>query len=111
MISTLEEKPIIKKKGPYGFYLEWGSTRIPFVEEDTLDTIQTKLRSKGQSILHTLGPYEFRRGPYGVYMMKKGPVKGKAKPTFVSIPDGLDPHLLTEEAAARIYLNGSSRKK
>lgn len=111
VISTLEEKPIIKKKGPYGFYLEWGSTRIPFVEEDTLDTIQTKLRSKGQSILHTLGPYEFRRGPYGVYMMKKGPVKGKAKPTFVSIPDGLDPHLLTEEAAARIYLNGSSRKK
>ena len=111
VIGTLEEKPIIKKKGPYGFYLEWGSTRIPFVDDDTIDTIQTKLRSKGQSILHTLGPYEFRRGPYGVYMMKKGPVKGKAKPTFVSIPDGLDPHLLTEEAAARIYLNGSGRKK
>ena len=111
VICTLEEKQVIKKKGPYGFYVQWGDTRIPFVEDDTVDTIQTKLRAKGQSILHTIGPYEFRRGPYGVYMMKKGPVKGKAKPKFVSIPDALDPRILTEEAAARIYLNGSGNSK
>ena len=108
-LGTLEDKAILKKKGPYGMYLQWGDTRIPFVEGETLDTIHQKLRAKGQSILHTLGPYEFRRGPYGIYMMKKS--TGKGKPKFVSIPDALDPKILTEEAAARIYLNGSGRKK
>lgn len=110
VLGSLEEKPIIKKKGPYGFYVQWGDTRIPFADTDTLDTIQTKLRSKGQSLLHVLGPYEFRRGPYGVYMMKKGPVKGKAKPKFVSIPEAVDPKSLTEEAADKIYKMNITRK-
>ena len=110
-LFILEEKQVIKKKGPYGFYIQWGDTRIPFVDGDTLETIQTKLYAKTQSVLHVIGPYEFRRGPYGVYMMKKGPTKGKAKPKFVSIPDALDPKILTEEAAARIYLNDTGRKK
>lgn len=111
ILGTLEEKQIIKKKGPFGFYIQWGDTRIPFVEGDTSESIQTKLYAKTQSLLHVIGPYEFRKGPYGVYMMKKGPVKGKAKPKFVSIPDALDPKILTEEAAARIYLNDTGRKK
>lgn len=109
ILGTLEDKPIVKKKGPYGFYVQWGDTKMPLTAEDTLDTLKAKLVAKGQSILHTLGPYEFRRGPYGVYMFKKA--KGKEKVKFVSLPDALDPRVLSEEAAAKIYSVGSSRKK
>jgi DNA topoisomerase-1 len=109
VFGTLEDKPIVKKKGPYGFYVQWGDTKLPLAPEDTLETVKTKLLAKGQSILHTLGPYEFRRGPYGAYMFKK--VKGKEKVKFVSLPDALDPRVLTEEAAAKIYSVGASRKK
>jgi DNA topoisomerase-1 len=110
MLGTLEDKPITKKKGPYGVYVEWNKVKIPFVETDTLEIIMSKLQEKGQNILHTLGPYEFRKGPYGVYMFKKV-VKSKlnAKPIFVSIPDGLDPKILTEAAADRLYTAGSNR--
>ena len=65
-----------------------------------------KLKTKSESLLHTIGPYEFRKGPYGVYMMMKQAAKSKTKPKFVSIPQGLDPKVLTEEAAARIYKAG-----
>ena len=43
-------------------------------------------------------------------MMKKGPVKGKAKPKFVSIPEAVDPKSLTEEAADKIYKMNITRK-
>jgi DNA topoisomerase-1 len=110
VLGSLDDKPIVKKKGPYGVYVQWGDTKLPFTAEDTLETVKAKLLAKGQSILHTLGPYEFRRGPYGVYMFKKA--KGKEKVKFVSLPDAVDPRVLTEEAAAKIYSVASlSRKK
>jgi DNA topoisomerase I len=108
-VGDIDGNAIIKKKGPYGFYLQWGTTRVPYVEGDTLEAITTKLKAKSESLLHILGPYEFRRGPYGVYMMMKS--KSKAKPVFVSIPQELDPKILTEEAAARIYKTGLSQRK
>lgn len=113
VVGELDGEPITKKKGPYGLYLQWGSTRLPFVETESLEAVQTKLKAKSESLIHTLGPYEFRRGPYGIYMMMK-PVKGsksKTKPAFVSIPAALDPKILTEEAAARIYKTGLTQKK
>jgi len=110
-VGELEGTPIIKKKGPYGFYFQWGTTRIPCVEGETLDAITTKLKAKSESLIHTLGPYEFRKGPYGVYMMMKPPPKSKTKPQFVSIPQGLDPKILTEAAAATIYKNAVLEKK
>lgn len=108
-IGDIDGNPIIKKKGPYGVYLQWGTTRVPYVEGDSLELITTKLKMKSESLIHMIGPYEFRKGPYGVYMMMKS--KSKAKPVFVSIPQELDPKILTEEAAARIYKNGLSQRK
>ena len=108
-IGDIDGNPIIKKKGPYGVYLQWGTTRVPYVEGDSLELITTKLKTKSESLIHMIGPYEFRKGPYGVYMMMKS--KSKAKPVFVSIPQELDPKILTEEAAARIYKNGLSQRK
>jgi DNA topoisomerase I len=112
-VGELDDTPIIKKKGPFGFYFQWGTTRIPCVEGETLEAVQAKLKTKSESLIHTLGPYEFRRGPYGIYMMMKPTTKAKSKtkPVFVSIPQGLDPKILTEEAAATIYKNAVLEKK
>lgn len=100
---------ILKKKGPYGWYIQCGTTKIPLQAGDTLETIQNRLLEKEQSVLHTVGSFEFRKGPYGVYMFKKE--AGGKKPVFVSVPEGLDPKTLTLEAATRIYTAGAEQKK
>lgn len=107
-LGIYNDTPVVKKKGPYGFYAEWNGTKVPFAEGDTFNSIVGKLEAKGQSTLHTLGPFEFRNGPYGVYMFKKDQV-GKAR-KFVSVPSGLDPKALTEEAAVKIFQNGLQNK-
>jgi DNA topoisomerase I len=99
---------IVKKKGPYGLYAEWNGTKVPFVEGDTFDSIVAKVEAKGQSLVHTLGAFEFRTGPYGIYMFKKDQV-GKAR-KFVSLPSGLNPKDLTEEAAVKIFQAGLQQK-
>lgn len=109
VLGTFHDKPIEKKKGPYGWYAQCGATKIPLQAGDTLEKIQDRLLEKEQSVLHTVGAFEFRKGPYGVYMFKKE--AGGKKPTFVSIPEGLDPKALTLEAATRIYTTGAEQKK
>lgn len=107
-LGLYNDMPIVKKKGPYGMYAEWNGTKVPFADGDTFDSIVAKLEAKGQSVLHTLGPFEFRNGPYGVYMFKKDQV-GKAR-KFVSVPSGLNPKDLTEEAAVKIFQAGLQNK-
>jgi DNA topoisomerase-1 len=97
-------KPIVKKSGPYGSYAECDGVRVPCTAEDTAETICAKLQAKSQASLHTLGPFEFRNGPYGVFMFKKD-LLGKAR-KFVGVPSGVDPKLLTQEAAIKIYQAG-----
>lgn len=100
---------MLKKKGPYGWYVECGKHRVPFEIEDTKEKLIEKIKAKESTFQHTIGAYEFKKGPYGMYMYKKD--NSKKKPAFVSIPDGLDPKVLTEEAAARIYKTGLENKK
>ncbi len=107
-LGIYNDCPVVKKKGPYGMYAEWNGTKVPFAEGDTFDTIVEKLDAKGQSVLHILGPFEFRNGPYGVYMFKKDQT-GKAR-KFVSVPSGVDPKTLTEEAAVKIFQTGLQNK-
>lgn len=102
---------LLKKKGPYGWYVECGKHRVPFEIEDSTEKIIEKIKAKESTFQHTIGPYEFKKGPYGMYMYKKESSSSKKKPAFVSIPDGLDPKALTEEAAARIYKTGLENKK
>ncbi len=104
-----ENEQIVVKDGPYGKYAQCGSVRVPFVESDTAETLCAKFEAKKASVLHTLGEFEFRNGPYGVFMFKKTTAKGK-KPQFVGLPEGLDPKSLTEEAAVRIYQTGIQQK-
>ena len=107
-LGSLEGHPIVKKSGLFGTYVEWNGVKAPWTEADTEDTIHKKLQEKSQSLLHTIGPFEFRKGPYGVYMVKKdlGPKQKK----FVSLPSGVDPKALTAEAAVKLYQTGLQRK-
>jgi len=107
--GEFEEEKILEKTGPYGKYFQCGNLRIPFQEGDTLELVQQRLNAKKNSVLHTLGDFEFRTGQYGVFMFKKTTAKGK-KPAFVGLPEGLDPKSLTEEAAIRIYQTGLQQK-
>ncbi len=111
LLGEYEGNLLLKKKGPYGWYVECGKHRVPFEIGDTVEKIIEKLKAKGDAFQHTIGPYEFKKGPYGVYMYKREAAGSKKKPAFVSIPEGLDPKVLTEEAAARIYKTGLETKK
>ena len=99
---------IQKKTGPFGTYAECNGVRVPCTAEDTEETIRAKLDAKSKSELHTLGPFEFRTGPYGVFMFKKD-LRGPAR-KFVNVPSGVDPKALTQEAAIKIYQTGLQQK-
>ncbi len=105
-----DEKPLIKKKGPFGYYVQYDSKNIKFEENDTLETIIEKIKVKSESLLHTVGEFEIRKGPYGNYIMKKQSIKGK-KPKFVSIPSDLNPKELSLEAIKTLYENKLTTKK
>ncbi len=100
--------PIVKKSGPYGPYAECNGVKVPLAAEDTAETVAAKLEAKSSAALHTLGAFEFRTGPYGVYMFKKDLV-GKAR-KFVGLPSGVDPKTLTQEAAIKLYQTGLQNK-
>ena len=107
--GEFEGEAVLLKSGPFGKYYQCGLVRIPAQEDDTVDSVQGRLTAKKNSVLHSLGDFEFRTGQYGVFMFKKTTTKGK-KPAFVGLPEGLDPKSLTEEAAIRIYQTGLQQK-
>lgn len=107
-LGEFEGAPMVKHTGPFGTYVTCGGVNVPFVAGDTAEMIAEKLRAKQTATLHTIGPFEFRKGPYGVYMFKKD-VTGKAR-KFVGLPAAVDPKSLTQEAAVAIYQNGLKAK-
>jgi DNA topoisomerase I len=100
-VGEFDGKTIIKKKGPYGEYLECGTYKVPFIEEDTMETILAKFNAKKESAskLTRVGPYIFTVGQYGPYMYKEN-VKKK---NFVSVPATIDPKRLTLAEAEALY--------
>ena len=105
-LGECEGEPMICKTGPFGKYVVCGKTNTPWKDGDTADTIRDRILTARKSVLHTLGGFEFRNGPYGTYMFKKD----TAKKQFVSIPAGVDPKSLTVEAAIKIYQTGLQQK-
>jgi hypothetical protein len=73
---------------------------------ETFEQIEKALREKESAVLHTLGPFEFRRGQYGLYMFKTDLKQKK----FVGLPDALDPKQLTLENAVKLYQDGLQAK-
>jgi len=103
-----DEKPLIRKKGKFGEYIEYDNKNISLKPSDTVESIIGRLENKSDA-LHVLGDYIFKTGQYGPYMYKK--TTGSKKPIFVSIPSGIDVKQLTLEAAKTIYENGIKTPK
>jgi len=100
-IGTYEGAPILKKSGPFGTYAQCGAVNVPWAPEDTEETLQKKFEAKKQTVSHTVGPFEIRTGQYGMFMFKPA-LTGKSR-KFVSIPAGVDPKTLTQEALVKMY--------
>ena len=106
-LGTYKDEPILKKSGPFGPYAECAGVKIPLPATYTETSLQEAFAAKSVA-LHTLGPFEFRNGPYGVFMFKTD-TKGAAR-KFVSVPSGVDPKSFTLEAATRVYQTGLQSK-
>ena len=110
-IGELDGSPVIRKKGPYGYYAAWKEHKVNCKETETLEEISPRLLAKtaANTVNHQVGPYTIRRGPYGLYMFKA--VAGaKKKPTFVSLPETTEWTTLTPESAEQIYTQFSKKK-
>ena len=107
-LGEYEGAPMVRRTGPYGAYVACGSAQVPWAEGDTVEMIRAKFKAKQESVLHAIGPFEFRRGPYGIYMFKKD-VVGKAR-KFVGLPSAVDPKALTLQAATALYQSGLQQK-
>jgi DNA topoisomerase-1 len=115
-LGDLEGSPVIRKKGPYGFYATWsctaGTINVNCKAEETIAEIGPRLLAKAKpaadAVDHVVGPYKIKRGPYGLYMFKTGTVK---KPTFVSIPDATPWASLTPESAEEVYKHCATAKR
>lgn len=100
-IGTYDGTPIVKKSGPFGTYAQCGSINVPLLPEDTEESLQKKFELKKQEVVHKIGPFEIRVGQKGAFMFKPA-LTGKAR-KFVSVPFGVDPKTLTQEALVKMY--------
>jgi DNA topoisomerase-1 len=107
-MGQYEGEMIVKKKGPYGNFLECKGIRIPYVEEDTAEQIIVKFTeaSTANENKVSVGSYRFAVGKYGPYMYKD-----IVKKVFISIPSSIDVKKLTEAEAAALYKSGIEAKK
>jgi len=102
-------QPILKKKGPYGLYIQCGAIKLPYIESESLEVVYEKLRAKQLTLDSQvkIGGYVFARGQYGPYMYKEG-LKTKQ---FVGIPDTIDPKTLKAADAEALYKQCLEAKK
>ena len=99
-----EGHPILRKQGKFGHYASWNGKTISCTAEDTLETIIEKFGK--QASLKTIGMFEIRSGPYGLYMFKTG----VAKRAFVGVPKHVNLDTVTEEELIPIFQAGLKQK-
>jgi DNA topoisomerase-1 len=115
-LGTLDDKPVQRRKGPYGHYVQWGTVRLTCRIDETLEELTPRLQAKvsGDAVDHQVGEYKIKRGPYGLYMFKlsgASTASATRKPVFVSIPDTTEWATLTPEGAAELYKHSAAAKK
>jgi DNA topoisomerase I len=112
-IGEYNDKPIVKKKGPYGFYAQCDQLRVPVKPDDTLEIIVAKFEQKetaskaAPAFERKVGEFTLKSGPYGLYFYK--PALKKAQ--FVSLPATADKDKVTAEDLTTFYAAGLKAKK
>ena len=100
------DNPIKKKKGPYGFYAEWTTIKVPMKPEDTEETIIEKIKKKqlpdAPAYSRTVGDFTIKQGPYGLYFFKHT----LKKVQFVTFPPTADKDKVTAEDISNLYTAG-----
>lgn len=110
-IGTLETTPIYKKKGPYGFYAEWKSIKVPVKPDDSeeiiIEKIQSKMIPQEQKFERKVGAYTIKQGPYGLYFFKHT-VK---KATFIKLPQTFNKDTVVESDLTLLVTANKINKK
>jgi DNA topoisomerase-1 len=109
--GTYEDKPLLKKKGPYGFYIQYGTINVPCKPDDTVESIIEKIKQKqGKEVKpydRKVGDYTIKKGPYGLYFFKHT----LKKVTFATFPQGSDPDKVTAQDMPQLYQLALNSKK
>ena len=123
-LGTYDSKPILKKKGPYGFYAQWDAVKVPYKPDDTLEIVIAKIKQKGGIVDTTssaqagaeaaappferkVGEFTIRRGPYGLYFFKNTAKKA----AFASFPTSANENTITEAELPELYTKALAAKK
>jgi len=113
LLGMLDTTEIRKKKGPYGWYVECGTTRIPLKGGESLEDIQEKLKAKisfattETAYSRTLGDFTIKRGPYGLYFYKHT----LKRVSFVKFPATSNPDTVTVADLNGFYSAGLAKKR
>jgi len=106
VIGHYADIPIKKKKGPYGFYIQYNDTKMPCKPEDTLETIIDKIKATDKPAepiyCRKVGDYTIKQGPYGHYFFKHT----LKKTTFVTFPATADKDKVTATDMPALYKAG-----
>jgi DNA topoisomerase-1 len=106
VLGILDEKEVIKKKGPYGFYVECDGKRLSCKEETTFEEVKELLERQAENPSKRIGQFEIKKGPYGLYMYKWGATKKE----FVSVSAGTNIDELTEGGCIALFQFGLQQK-
>jgi topoisomerase IA-like protein len=101
VLGTEDGHEILKKRGPYGVYVEWNGQRLSVKPEMTLEEIVAALKTKAEVVAYTrvVGEYTIKRGPYGLYFFKHG----LKKVTFRSLPESANAESVTTAELNALY--------
>lgn len=106
VLGTIDDKEIMKKKGPYGFYVEWDGKRVSCKEEATFEEVKELLEKQAENPSKRIGQFEIKKGPYGLYMYKWAATKKE----FVSVSAGTNIDELTEGGCIALFQFGLQQK-
>lgn len=106
VLGTIDDKEIMKKKGPYGFYVECDGKRVSCKEEATFEEVKELLEKQAENPSKRIGQFEIKKGPYGLYMYKWG----NPKKEFVSVSAGTNIDELTEGGCIALFQFGLQQK-
>lgn len=105
-LGTYDSKPIVKHNGKFGPYCTSGTLNVPWMPEDTVETLQVKFAAKAAAAT-IVGPFTFKVGQYGPYMYKTVLQTKK----FVNVPASINASKLTVREADEIYKAGLAAKE